>query len=180
VVFGFVNGDTHALQIAPADDGAELKLVVEPLARAERRLRLVRTFGLAGGPAERNSARYQSGRAAVIADGHPFVIWQQRVVRPEQLADIRGVVNADVEVGVIANLARQPEFDGVLVQQRELQSSSLGTSSTQSTRESETQSSALCDGHRQHTVHSPIDEPCCSKVQDLVTDGHTGPPRIAS
>ena len=43
----------------------------------------------------------------MIADRHPFVVRQQRIVRPEQLADIGRVVDADVEIGVVADARRQ-------------------------------------------------------------------------
>ena len=41
----------------------------------------------------------------MIADRHIFVVGQQRIVGPELLADIGGVVNADVEIGVVADQA---------------------------------------------------------------------------
>jgi hypothetical protein len=43
----------------------------------------------------------------VIADRHIFVVRQQRIVGPELLADIGRVVDADVEIGVVADDARQ-------------------------------------------------------------------------
>ncbi len=44
---------------------------------------------------------------AVVADGHPFVVRQQRRVGTEQLADRGRMVDAGVEVGVVADTARQ-------------------------------------------------------------------------
>ena len=43
----------------------------------------------------------------MIADRHPLVVRQQRVVGAEQLADVGGVVDADIEVGVVADAGRQ-------------------------------------------------------------------------
>ena len=43
----------------------------------------------------------------MVADGHVLVVRQQRVVRAEHLADIGGVVDADVKVGVVADPRRQ-------------------------------------------------------------------------
>ena len=43
----------------------------------------------------------------MVADRHPLVVGQQRVVGPEQLADRGGVVDAGVEVGVVADAAGQ-------------------------------------------------------------------------
>ena len=42
----------------------------------------------------------------MVADRHPLVVGQQRVVGPEQLADVRRVVDAGVEVGVVADARR--------------------------------------------------------------------------
>ena len=50
--------------------------------------------------------------AAVIADRHIFVVGQQRIVGAELLADVGRVMDADVEVGVVADQARHvhPHF----------------------------------------------------------------------
>jgi hypothetical protein len=45
----------------------------------------------------------------VIADGHVFVIRQQRIVGAEQLARIGGVVDAGEKVGVVADRRRKLE-----------------------------------------------------------------------
>ena len=47
----------------------------------------------------------------MIADRHIFVIGQQWIVGPELLADIGRVVNADVEIGVVADEARHVHPD---------------------------------------------------------------------
>ena len=49
--------------------------------------------------------------AAVVADRHPLVVRQQRVVGAELLADRGRVVDAGVEVGVVADLARHAHLD---------------------------------------------------------------------
>ena len=43
----------------------------------------------------------------MIADRHPLVVRQQRVVGAEQLADVGRVMDADIEVGVVADRRRQ-------------------------------------------------------------------------
>ena len=43
----------------------------------------------------------------MIADWHPLVVRKQRVVGPEHRADVRGVMDRRVEVGVVADVARQ-------------------------------------------------------------------------
>jgi hypothetical protein len=43
----------------------------------------------------------------MIADRHMLVVRQEWIVRPEDLADIGGVMDAHVEVGVIADPRRE-------------------------------------------------------------------------
>ena len=43
----------------------------------------------------------------MIANGDIFVVGQQWIVWAEQFADIRRMMNADVEIGVVADLERQ-------------------------------------------------------------------------
>ena len=61
----------------------------------------------------------------MIADRHIFIVGEQRLVGPEQPADVGRVVDADIEIGVIADqrgdvhpdfaLADQPRLDVVAV-----------------------------------------------------------------
>ncbi|MNC80286.1 hypothetical protein D3C75_1330330 [compost metagenome] len=43
----------------------------------------------------------------MIADGHMLVVGQQRIVGPEQPTDVHGVVDAGVEVRVVADAGGQ-------------------------------------------------------------------------
>ena len=43
----------------------------------------------------------------MIADRYVLVVRQERIVGPEDLSDIGGMVNADIEVGVVANAGRK-------------------------------------------------------------------------
>ncbi len=63
--------------------------------------------GLSARPPHRRAAHHNRRSAPVIAHRQPLVIRQQRIVRPQHLADVGGVVNRCVEIGVIADLARQ-------------------------------------------------------------------------
>ena len=45
----------------------------------------------------------------MVADRHPLVVRQQRIVGPEQLAGIGGVIDAREEVGVVADHGWQLE-----------------------------------------------------------------------
>ena len=56
----------------------------------------------------------------MIADRHIFIVGQQRVVGPELPADIGRVMNADVEIGVIADQAGHVEPDLALADQLRL------------------------------------------------------------
>ena len=58
----------------------------------------------------------------MIADRHPFIVVQQRIVGAEQLADIGGVMDAHIEVGIIANRHRQEHLAAAAVMQEGLRS----------------------------------------------------------
>jgi hypothetical protein len=45
----------------------------------------------------------------MIADRHIFIIGQQRAVGPELAADIGGVMDADIEIGIVADRRGQME-----------------------------------------------------------------------
>src|ERR1700722_14303045 len=47
----------------------------------------------------------------MVADGNVLVVWQQRVVGTKELADIRGVEDRRVEIGVIPYRRRQKHFN---------------------------------------------------------------------
>ena len=76
---------------------------------------------LAERAAHRRAVDDDRRRAAVVADRHPGVVGQQRVVGAEQLAHRGGVVDAGVEVGVVADAAGQGVLDGRLRHQTRLQ-----------------------------------------------------------
>ncbi len=102
--------DRIAELIALADPDRHFELVIEPLRRTDRGRIGIGRLGLPLGPGH-FAARYaHRAGAAVIADRHVFVVRQQRIVGAEQLADIGGVIDAGVEIGVIANVERQMEF----------------------------------------------------------------------
>ncbi len=101
------NRNRLAAGVAPADPDTQLQLVVEPLARTEARLAGTRRQGLAIGAPHRCAGHIDGRSATVIADGDVLVVRQQRIVRAEQLADVVGVMDADIEVGVVAYPGRQ-------------------------------------------------------------------------
>ena len=39
----------------------------------------------------------------MVADGDPFVVWEEWLVGAEELADVGGVVDGGVEVGVVSD-----------------------------------------------------------------------------
>jgi hypothetical protein len=43
----------------------------------------------------------------MVTDRHIFVVRQQVIVRPKELADILRVMDADIEVGIVADAGRQ-------------------------------------------------------------------------
>src|SRR5262245_1684686 len=90
--------DCCAERVARPDPDAKLELVVEAARRPEARNGFVRAFTLAVRAAQLCAGRFNGGGATVIADWHVFVIWQQRVVRAKELADVGGVVDAGEKV----------------------------------------------------------------------------------
>ena len=110
MVLCLINRHRFALRVWHGDDRAQLKFIVEAPGRTETRHRIVGSLELARSP---NSLAARSDRrgAAVVADRHPLVIWQQRIVRAELPPDIGRMVETGVEVGVVADVARQAEFN---------------------------------------------------------------------
>src|SRR6185437_7307600 len=56
----------------------------------------------------------------------PFVIWQQRILRAEQVPYILGMENASIKVGVVSDLAGEFHGDGVLWSKQGFSSALLG------------------------------------------------------
>ena len=92
--------------VALADPDAELELVIEAPARAIFGRIGVGRLALAARADHRLARGAHRACTAVIADRHIFVVGQQRIVGPELLADIGRVMDADVEIGVVADQAR--------------------------------------------------------------------------
>ena len=59
------------------------------------------------------STRKDRRDPAVVSDRHPLVVRQQRILRTKLLADRCRVMDARVEIGVVADLARQAERDPI-------------------------------------------------------------------
>ena len=103
------DGDGRAERVARADPDPELELVVEIAAWTEGRDRFARRLALAVGTAHGRTRRADRGGAAVIADRNMLVVRHQRIVGPEQLAGIGGVVDAGEEIRVVADRRRELE-----------------------------------------------------------------------
>ena len=98
----------------------ELELVIEAAARAVFGRVGIGRLALAIGADDRLARGADRAGPAVIADRHIFVVGQQRIVGPELLADIGRVMDADVEIGVVADQARQVHVDFALADQMDL------------------------------------------------------------
>lgn len=121
-MFGRVgNADGVAHVVGAADEGAQLQLDVQPSGRGEDR-----AFGLGGGgggvrqdlapgAADRGAGDDDGGGAAVVGDGEVGVVWLEGVGgAAEEDADVVGVVEAGVKVGVVADV--QGEVGGDVVE----------------------------------------------------------------
>ncbi len=107
----FSDRDRLSELIALADPDAELQLIIEPAAWPIFRSIRVRRFALAAGADHGLARGAHRTRPAVIADRHIFVVRKQRIVGPELLADVGRVMNADVEIGVVADEAGDMKSD---------------------------------------------------------------------
>ena len=103
---GLGDADGLSERVAAADPYPELHLIVQAT-RAPEAGRCVCGLDLAVRPANGGSRCPHRGAAAVVADRDVLVVRQQRIVGPELTADVGCVVNADVEIRVIADLRRQ-------------------------------------------------------------------------
>ena len=179
MVLGALHGHRLAHGVAAADDDAQLQLEVQARGGLQHGGRGVRRLDLAARAHEGRPGGHHRGRTAVVADRHPLVVRQQRVVRAEQLAHRRGVVDADVEVGVVADLAGQAQLHGGLRMQRRLPSGLLRAALAQSARERQAQGPALRGRQRQQAGHvGMVDQAGGAQVQHLVADGNADAPAI--
>ena len=97
-----------AERIARPDIEGDLGLVIERHGRAEGRHVGIGRLGLADRALAGFAADHDRRRAAVIGDGDMLVIGHQRVVGPQHHADIGRVKDRRIEVGIVADLRRQP------------------------------------------------------------------------
>ena len=89
--------------VGPGNPGPQLQLEIQPFARAEAgRVRIGR-LALPMGPPHRYARWPDGGSPAMITDRDMLVVRQQGIVRPEQLADIIGVMNTRVKIGIITD-----------------------------------------------------------------------------
>ncbi len=102
VILGGLDGDRLSQRVARPDEEADFEFVIQRARRAERR-----GLRLSVRPSNRRAAHDDRRRPPVIADGNVLIVRQQRIVRTEELADIGGVENRGVEIGIVANRDRQ-------------------------------------------------------------------------
>ena len=92
--------------IARPDKESGFDLVIKRLGRREVGRRAGGRQNLASGALHGCAADNNRRCPAVIADRHIFVIGQERILRPEKPAHIRGVMDRGIEVGVVADQGR--------------------------------------------------------------------------
>ncbi len=178
-----------------ADQRAELELELEPLRRAVHRPVVAAAPDLALGPAEALPARADRRGAPVVRDRHPLVVRQQRVLGPVELADGGGVVDAGVEVGELADAARQRHLGHRLRQQAQLeegpQLAVLGERDRQRVPQHAPRARAerhegieLAGRQRREQLLDLLGPGALRarqvEVEDLVADGHADAPRVAA
>jgi hypothetical protein len=109
----------------------------------------------------------------VVADRHPLVVGQQRRIGAKQLADGGGVVDAGVEIGVVADTARQVQGHRILRRKKPFPRGLLRAALGQALRNRRSQRAHRRRALRHQLVHvAGIDQPGRTQVQHLVANGH--------
>ena len=126
----------------------------------------------------------------MIADGNVLVVRQQRIIGTELLADIGGMMNADVEIGVVADMRRQVQRAGFRSMQARLHlvpvrialCQQFGQPQPQSPPRSGTECQEGIERRTGSGLGSPRRLACkeargesSRQVQNLIADGHASP-----
>src|SRR5438552_2162029 len=85
---------------------ANFGFVIEHLCRPEGWCGRTAGHALPFWPRDISAADNNRRRASVIRDGDVLVVREKRIIRTKDLADIRGVIDRRIEVGVVADLRR--------------------------------------------------------------------------
>jgi hypothetical protein len=110
VVFGSVDRNGAAKVVAGAYPDAEFELEVEIAGWAKGRSGFGGELALAAGTVDLFAGGSDGRAAAVVADGYPLVVGQQGLIGAEEFADVGGVVDSGVEVGVVADGGGEQQF----------------------------------------------------------------------
>ena len=152
VVFRLGDVDRLAQLVAGADENAQLQFDIHARAGLDGGHGGVRRLGLADRALEGLARDDDAGCTAVVADRNPLVVGQQRVVWAELLADVGGVVDGGVEIGVIANAGGHAVLRLCLRHQAGLPGALLGTASAQAARECQAQRAPVARAQRHQAV----------------------------
>jgi len=165
--------------IARADDEAELGFVIKSLAGTKGRRGRIGRLRLAVRPHDRGARHHDRRAAAVVADRHPLVIGQQRVVRPQHLAHVGSVMDAGEEVAVIADVDRQEELC-LLHRQQVFREPLVAFLRRQSSRKLPAQALPATAAQGSDPVQRrPGLDGERGEIEDLVADGHAAARRFA-
>ncbi len=93
--------------ISRTDPDAEFQLEIEPFTGTEGRRFRIGHLGLAPGADDWFITRADRRGTTVITDGDVLVVGQQGIIRPEQLAHGYRMMDAGVEIGIVADARRQ-------------------------------------------------------------------------
>jgi hypothetical protein len=137
-LFGVLDADGLAPGIGRAGVNAHLQLIVEAVAGLEHGVG-IGGLELAVGALEVHARDADAGGAAVVADGHPLVVFHQRVGGAKQLAHIGGVMHGGVEVRVVADLCGHAVFHIGLGHEAGLEGGFFGSAGTQGARQGQAQ-----------------------------------------
>ena len=168
---GILHAHRLAQRIGPAHEDAQFQLQIQLGGWCQNRLRRIGRLHLAQRPAKGGAAGQQRRGTPVVADRYPLVVGQQWILGPELSPDLGGVVDANVEVGVVPHLARQAQLHRGLCYQGRLEGCALAAALAQSVRQRLAQGAALLLRCLHQLVHvGMIHQACGAQVQHLVAD----------
>ena len=110
MILRFGNWNGFSYWIASAEESAQLHFIIQQAARRINWRSCRIRHDLPPGTADRRTAHDDGGSAAVIRDGHPFVVREQRIIGTEHAADVGGMIDGRVEIRVIGNIGGKKQI----------------------------------------------------------------------
>src|SRR3546814_309856 len=129
------SSDVCSSDLTLSDKNAQFQFVVQALAGAEVRRTVFLCWACLTDGTGKLLARYAyAGGPSVIADRYPFIVGQQRVVGTKLLAYRCGMMQRNIEVGVVADVGGQAHLDVGYITQHRFDNALQGRAAAQGAR----------------------------------------------